>query len=64
MNKTLTTALGYMGAGFMIAFSFTFIPTLAIIGLILLTFQSVNDKLYNITAINLVSIIGFISQIL
>lgn len=62
-NASLATILGYIGALFMVAFSFTLNPYLAVTGLILITFQSVNDKIHNITAINLVSIIGFISQL-
>jgi hypothetical protein len=55
--------LGYVGAAFMIGFSFTMLVPLAIIGLLLLTVQAAKLKAYNLVILNLASLIGFFLQI-
>jgi hypothetical protein len=55
---------GYAGAGIMAVFAFQMNPVLAVIGLSLLTVQSVSLKAHNLTVLNLVSIGGFLSNIL
>jgi len=55
---------GYTGSAFMVAFSFTFNPLLAILGLALLTVQAVDAKMWNLVILNLVSIGGFYSQMI
>ena len=55
---------GYAGAAFMAVFAFQMNPVLAVIGLSLLTVQSVSLKAHNLTILNLVSIGGFLSNIL
>jgi len=55
---------GYTGSAFMVAFSFTFNPLLAILGLSLLTVQAVDAKMWNLVILNLVSIGGFYSQMI
>jgi len=55
---------GYTGSAFMVAFSFTFNPLLAILGLALLTVQAVDAKMWNLVILNLVSIGGFYSQLI
>lgn len=57
------TIIGYFGSGFMIAFSWTFNPILAVVGLTLLTVQSCKAKMWNLVALNIVSIIGMFFQI-
>lgn len=53
---------GYAGAAIMAAFAFTMMPILAVIGLSLLTVQSVALKAHNLTVLNLISIGGFLSN--
>lgn len=53
---------GYAGAAIMAAFAFTMEPVLAVIGLSLLTVQSVTLKAHNLTILNLISIGGFLSN--
>jgi hypothetical protein len=55
---------GYTGSAFMVAFSFTFNPILAIFGLALLTVQAFNAKMWNLVILNLVSMGGFYSQLI
>ena len=52
--------IGYIGSLLMIAFSFTLSLELAIIGLVLLTVQATKLRAFNLVALNIVSIIGFI----
>ena len=58
------TMAGYAGSAFMAVFAFQMNPILAVIGLSLLTVQSVALKAHNLTVLNLVSIGGFLSNIL
>ncbi len=62
MNNTTATAIGYVGAIIMAVFSFTMLPAIAILGLVLLTVQMVNAKIWNLVILNLVSIGGFAAQ--
>jgi hypothetical protein len=55
--------VGYIGSVLMVIFSFTFNPYFGIAGLICLTVQTYNAKLYNLVALNIFSIIGFIYQL-
>jgi hypothetical protein len=54
---------GNIGSLFMIAFSFTFNPWFALAGLSLITVQTVDTKMHNLTAVQIVSIVGFIFQL-
>ena len=58
------TMAGYAGSAVMAVFAFQMNPILAVIGLSLLTVQSVALKAHNLTVLNLVSIGGFLSNIL
>ena len=60
----MITILGYIGSILMVAFSFTFNPYFAIAGLALITVQTIDTKMHNLTAVNIVSIIGFVSQLI
>ena len=50
---------GYLGAVLMAIFAFTLVIPVAICGLVLLTVQSVNVEMHNLTILNLISIGGF-----
>lgn len=60
----MVKTIGYIGSALMIAFSFTFNPWLAIVGLACITVQTVDTKMHNLTAVNIVSILGFFFQLL
>jgi hypothetical protein len=64
MNMDKINAAAYAGSAFMAAFAFTMNPLLAIIGLSLLTVQSVALKAHNLTVLNLISIGGFLTNYL
>lgn len=55
---------GYAGAAIMATFAFSMEPILAVAGLSLLTIQSVALKAHNLTILNLISIGGFLSNII
>ena len=54
--------VGWIGAVAMVVFSFTLWIPLAIIGLALLTIQATATKTYNLVALNVVSLIGFVAN--
>ena len=58
------TLSGYFGSVVMVIFAFTMEPLLAVIGLALLTIQVISARLYNLVLVNLISIAGFITNIL
>lgn len=64
MDNTTATAIGYVGAIIMAVFSFTMLPVLAILGLVLLTVQMTHAKIWNLVILNLVSIGGFAAQLI
>jgi len=47
----------------MVVFSFTLYPQIAVVGLTLLTVQSLANRLHNLTILNVISIAGFLSNI-
>ena len=53
---------GWIGAVAMVAFSFTLWIPLAIIGLGLLTIQATATKTWNLVALNVVSLVGFVAN--
>lgn len=55
---------GYTGAVLMAVFAYTMAVPFAIIGLALLTVQSVNNSTHNLTVLNLISIGGFLTNYL
>ena len=63
MNLQLPKISGYIGAAMMALFAFTMNPILAIIGLILLTVQSYDAKMWNLVTLNFISIFGFVTQV-
>ena len=54
--------IGWIGAVAMVIFSFTLWLPLAMIGLSLLTIQATATKTYNLVALNVVSLIGFVAN--
>lgn len=58
------TVCGYVGAVIMVIFAFTMSPGLAVVGLTLLSVQSINVKMWNLVVLNAISICGFASQLL
>jgi len=62
------TACGWAGAIVMVAASFNMAtqlgPMLAVIGLGLLTIQSVRNHTHNLTTLNIASILGFLYSLL
>ena len=60
--------IAWAGAAIMVAASFNMAtqlgPMLAVLGLGLLTIQSVNNRTHNSTALNLASILGFLYSLL
>ena len=59
----MSDILGYLGAVFMVAFTFTLHIPFAIVGLVLMTFQAVSAKLWNLVFLNIISIVGFVSNL-
>jgi hypothetical protein len=59
----MITFLGYIGSLFMVAFAFTMMAELAIIGLTLMTLQAARACLWNFVILNIISIIGFSSNL-
>ena len=54
--------IGWLGAFHMVFFSFSLYVPLAIIGLALLTIQATATKTWNLVALNVVSLIGFVAN--
>ena len=59
----MITFLGYIGSLFMVVFAFTMMTELAIIGLALMTLQAARASLWNFVILNIISIIGFSSNL-
>jgi hypothetical protein len=53
---------GYAGSFVMVLFAFTLDPVTAIVGLCLLTLQAQKAKLYNLVALNIISVGGFLTH--
>ena len=53
---------GWVGSACMVAFSWSLWLPLAIVGLSLLTVQSTSTKTYNLVALNVISLVGFLAQ--
>jgi hypothetical protein len=59
----MITFLGYIGSFVMVLFAFTMAPEFAIIGLSLMTLQAAKAGLWNFVILNIISIIGFSSNL-
>ena len=62
--NTLINVLGWIGAACMLGFSFTLWIPLALAGLTLLTIQTIDTKMWNLTVLNIASIVGFSLQLI
>ena len=51
--EKMSTRIGYMGAGFLVAAQWTIEPTLYIIGFICVMIQTASRKQWNIVALNI-----------
>lgn len=63
IRDNLPTVAGWIGALFMVAFSFSLFVPLALVGLGLLTFQANAAKMTNLVILNLISLFGFSLQL-
>jgi hypothetical protein len=59
----MITFLGYIGSFVMVLFAFTMVTEFAIIGLSLMTLQAARAGLWNFVILNILSIIGFSSNL-
>ena len=59
----MITVLGYIGSFVMVIFAFTMVAEFAIIGLTLMTLQAARAGLWNFVILNIISIIGFASNL-
>jgi len=64
MKKDFPTLCGLLGAILMAIFAFHMNPVIAIVGLSLLSVQSINAKLWNLVALNVISVCGFVTQLI
>ena len=64
MKKDFPTLCGLPGAILMAIFEFHTNSAIAIVGLSLLSVQSTHAKLWNLVALNAISICGFITQLI
>ena len=62
-SKNWIELVGWTASAFMVAFSFTLLIPLALVGLSGLTFQAYKTKTYNLVALNIISFIGFFLQL-
>jgi hypothetical protein len=58
----MIAVVGWVGSAFMVAFSWSLWLPLAMLGLSLLTVQATATKTYNLVALNVISLIGFVAQ--
>ena len=64
LSKNWIELIGWTGSAFMVAFAFSLFLPVALIGLLLLTFQAYKTETYNLVALNIISFIGFFSQLM
>ena len=61
-NERITTRIGYMGAGFLIAAQWTLEPRLYILGFICVMVQTASRKQWNLVALNFNGLIAWIKH--
>ena len=64
IQNNIFNLIGWIGSLFMVIFAFNLNINFAIIGLILLTIQAIKNKLNNLILLNIISLIGFASQLI
>ena len=61
-NERITTRIGYMGAGFLIAAQWTLEPRLYILGFICVMVQTASRKQWNLVALNFNGLVAWIKH--
>ena len=62
--EKMTTRIGYMGAGFLVAAQWTIEPTLYIAGFICVMIQTAARKQWNLVALNINGIVAWLKHLL
>ena len=62
--EKMSTRIGYMGAGFLVAAQWTIEPMLYIIGFICVMIQTAARKQWNLVALNINGLIAWINHLL
>ena len=62
--QRLSSRIGYMGSGFLIAAQWTITPELYIIGFILVVVQTASRKQWNLVTLNINGLIAWINHLL
>ena len=62
--ERLSSRIGYMGSGFLIAAQWTITPELYIIGFILVVVQTASRKQWNLVVLNINGLIAWINHLL
>ena len=61
-NERITTRIGYMGAGFLIAAQWTLEPRLYILGFVCVMVQTASRKQWNLVALNFNGLVAWIKH--
>jgi hypothetical protein len=62
--QKMSTRIGYMGAGFLVAAQWTIEPTLYIVGFICVMIQTAARKQWNLVALNINGLIAWITHLI
>ena len=62
--ERLSSRIGYMGSGFLIAAQWTITPELYIIGFILVVVQTASRKQWNLVTLNINGLIAWVNHLL
>mgnify|MGYP003635454308 FL=1 len=62
--QRLSSRIGYMGSGFLIAAQWTITPELYIIGFILVVVQTASRKQWNLVTLNINGLIAWINHLI
>ncbi len=62
--EKMSTRIGYMGAGFLVAAQWTLEPTLYIIGFICVMIQTAARKQWNLVVLNINGLVAWINHLL
>tara|TARA_R110002020_G_scaffold1211_2_gene5886 strand:- start:197 stop:442 length:246 start_codon:yes stop_codon:yes gene_type:complete len=62
--EKMTTRIGYMGAGFLVAAQWTIEPTLYIVGFICIMIQTAARKQWNLVALNINGLIAWTKHLI
>ena len=62
--EKMSTRIGYMGAGFLVAAQWTIEPMLYIVGFICVMIQTASRKQWNLVALNINGLVAWINHLL